>query len=417
MQTRHARFVWITDDRDRPPREPLAAWLAQRPSDPQAVAVGLLDATAEVTLQPPAEVDALAVVDTGPTDAGSATATRTGADDVVDLHEPEARWRERLARLVDLAAMRREARRRRATAAVFNARGPAVAPASERPPVLFVGPAGGDQLQVVDALSGWTVPAYAETTAHAARHLEQGRYTAVVVTGVADASALEATLVPLARVEGPSAPSFVVVRPARAGFDQELAFRLGAHEVLEPGLAVDLVQRRLTRAVREAALRAALREHDAFAGALDPLTGRLEHGAFHAHVQELLHPDPPSRAALVALRLDGLDQLNRDVGFAAGDRCLAAVGHGLARSVRAGDVVARVDGAGFAVWVETIDDAALTELAARLEARVRRDTAGEMGPAVHVRIGWARPEPGDDALALARRARDAARRTLLRAAG
>jgi diguanylate cyclase (GGDEF)-like protein len=134
-------------------------------------------------------------------------------------------------------------------------------------------------------------------------------------------------------------------------------------------------------------------------------------------VQELLRPDPPSRAALVALRLDGLDQLNRDVGFAAGDRCLAAVGHGLARAVRAGDVLARVDGAGFAVWVETIDDAALAELAERLEARVRRDTAGEMGPAVHARIGWARPEPGDDALALARRARDAARRTLLRAAG
>jgi diguanylate cyclase (GGDEF)-like protein len=343
---------------------------------------------------------------------------RTGADDLIDLGEPEARWAQRLARLVDLGAMRREAARRRTTAAAFRNRVPgAPPPATERPPVLFVGAAGGDQLQVVDALSGWTVPAYAETTAHACRHLERGLYTAVVVTDIADYATLDATLTPLVAVEGPSAPSFVVVRPPHADYDATGADRLGAHEVLERGLPVDLIQRRLVRAVQEAALRVELREHQAFAGALDPITGRLEHGAFHAHVQELLRLGVHPHAACIAIRLDGLDALNREAGFAAGDRTLAAVGHALGRCVRAGDVVGRVDGAGFALWIEPIADEALTELARRIEERVRRDTVGDAGPPVRAHIGWARPEPGDDAIALARRARDAARRTLLRAAG
>jgi GGDEF domain-containing protein len=85
--------------------------------------------------------------------------------------------------------------------------------------------------------------------------------------------------------------------------------------------------------------------------------------------------------------------------------------------VRADDVVGRVDGAGFAVWIEPIADAALADLAARIEERVRRDTVGDVGPPIRARLGWARPEPGDDAIALGRRARDAARRTLSRATG
>ncbi|MFP4360120.1 MAG: diguanylate cyclase domain-containing protein [Alphaproteobacteria bacterium] len=418
MEPRYARYVWLTDARALPPPKPLAAWLAGRTPDPDAVTVGLVDAGAEGVSGGTRGVDALAVVDTGLSPAGLTATVRAGADDLIDLAEPEDCWRRRLARLVDLAAMRREAVRRRTTAAAFRnrARG-ALPPATERPPVLFVGAAGGDQLQVVDALSGWTVPAYAETAAHACRHLDRGLYTAVVMTDIADAATLEATLTPLVAVEGPSAPTFVVVRPAPADYAAEHAIRLGAHEVLERGLPGDLVQRRLVGAVQAAALRVELREHQAFAGALDPITGRLEHGPFHAHVQELLRLGVHPRAALVAVRLDGLDDLNREAGFAAGDRALAAAGRGLARCVRAHDVVGRVDGAGFAIWVEPITEAALAALAARIEERVRRDTLGDVGPPIRARIGWARPEPGDDAIGLGRRARDAARRSLLRAAG
>lgn len=420
METRHARFVWLPDARGLAPPEPLASWLAERTPDPDAVAIGLVDARGgpDSDVVTSERVAACAVVDTGLTAGALAATTRSGADDLIDLGEPERRWRHRLTRLVDLAAMRREAARRRTTAMAFRHRVHGTKPPTiERPPVLFVGAAGGDQLQVVDALSGWTVPAYAETPTHACRHLDRGLYTTVVVSDIAEGAALDATLTPLAAVEGPSAPSFVVVRPSGADYAAELAFRLGAHEVLEPGTPVDLIQRRLVRAVQEAALRLELREHYAFAGAHDPVTGRLEHGAFHAHVEELLRLGAHPRAALVAVRLDGLDAVNREAGFAAGDRVLGAAGHGLGRCVRAGDVVGRVGGAGFAIWVEPVGDDGLTALAARLEERVRRDTVADAGPPVCARIGWARPEPGDDAIALGRRARDAARRTLLRAAG
>jgi GGDEF domain-containing protein len=417
MEPRHARFVWLTDARGLAPPEPLATWLAGREPDPDGVTVGLLDAGSGGVTETSPRLGALAVVDVGLSPAGLAATMRAGADDLIDPSEPAARWRQRLAHLVDLAAMRREAARRRATAAIFRHRVHAAPPpVRERPPVLFVGRAGGDQLQVVDALSGWTVPAYAETVAHACRHLDRGLYTAVVVTDIAGAGALAAALGPLVAIEGPSAPSFVVVRPADAEYGAEHAFRLGAHEVLERDLPGDLIQRRLVRAVQEAALRVELREHRAFAGAIDPITGRLEHGAFHAHVQELLRLGAHPRAALVAVRLDGLDEVNREAGFATGDRALAAAGHGLGRCVRAGDVVGRVDGAGFAVWVEPIAEPGLADFAARVEERLRRDTVADAGPPIRARIGWARPEPGDDAIALSRRARSAARRSLLPAA-
>ncbi|NBB71123.1 MAG: diguanylate cyclase [Alphaproteobacteria bacterium] len=420
MEPRHARFVWLTDGRRLPPPAALADWLAALAPDPDAVPIALVDARAGDDPRAGAETrfEALAVVAGGLDPGGLAATMRYGADDLIDLADGDARWHHRLARLVDLASMRREAGRRRATAAAFRHRAQGTPPAvNERPPVLFVGAAGGDQLRVVDALSSWTVPAYAETAAHARRHLERGLYTAVVLSDLADAATLEATLAPLVAVEGPSAPTFVVVRTRASTYGAETAHHFGAHEVLEPNLPVDLVQRRLVRAVHEAALRVELRDQHAFAGALDAVTGRLEHGAFHAHVEALLRAGVHPRAALVAVRLDGLDEINREAGFAAGDRALAAAGRGLARCVRASDVVGRVDGAGFALWVEPLGDDGLATLAARVEERVGRDTGGDAGPPLHARIGWARPEAGDDAITLARRARDAARRTLLRAAG
>jgi len=85
--------------------------------------------------------------------------------------------------------------------------------------------------------------------------------------------------------------------------------------------------------------------------------------------------------------------------------------------VRAVDLVARIGGASFAVWVEPLPEEALPILALRLQRCVHAATAGEAGPAVSARVGWARPKAGDDAIALTRRARTAARRTLLSATG
>lgn len=419
MEPRHARFLWLAGTRGLGPPEPLASWLGERTHDPDAVGVALVDArTSEETPAREIAGEALAVVAEEPNARALELTMRSHADDLIDLTEPAAGWRRRLVHLADLAQMRREARRRRASATAFHNRPHAVAPpAVERPPVLFVGAAGGDQLRVVDALSGWTVAAYAQSTPHACRHLENGLYAAVILSDVHTPAALEAALAPLTAIEGPSAPSFVVVRARDAVFDVDHAFALGAHDVLDADLEVDLVQRRLARAVQDAALRIELREHEPFAGARDRVTGRVGHGAFHTHVEALLRAAPHPGAALVTVTLDGLDAVNREAGFAAGDRALAAAGHGLVRVIRPVDYLGRIGGATFAIWMESMPDAALPDLAARLSARIRRDTLAEAGPPLAPRVGWARPEPGDDATALTRRARDAARHTFLRAAG
>jgi len=419
MDPRHARFVWLTSRHGAVPPEPLASWLADRSADPDAVVVGLIDTWADDPLPMATErPTATAVVATGVAEAALTQTLRLGADELVDLSEPQERWRRRLAYLGDLAAMRREAVRRRNTASAFRNRvRSAPPPATERPPILFVGAAGGDQLAIVDALVGWTVAAYAQSVNHARRHLETGIYAAVIITDVAAAEALEATLAPLVAVEGPGAPSFVVVSPRDATFSAEYAFAMGAHEVLERALPCDLLQRRRARAVQDAALRLDLREQTAFADARDVVSGRVDHGAFHAHLDGLLRTAPHPSAALVAVVLEGLDEVNREAGYAAGDRAIGAVGHALARGVRAVDLVGRLGGGAFGIWIEPASDADLEALASRLQQRVRVAVTGDAGPALTGRIGWARPEPGADALALGRRAKAHARRTLLRAAG
>jgi GGDEF domain-containing protein len=228
---------------------------------------------------------------------------------------------------------------------------------------------------------------------------------------------LERALVPLIAAAASGVPAFVVMRSLGAAFTSEDAFALGADEVMEATLPRDLVRYRLRRSLREAELRRRLRADATFAAATDPVSGRLGHGAFHAIIADALRATPfPARGALVAITLDGLDAVNRDVGFAAGDRAIAAAGVASAREVRAEDCVGRLGGATLGIWLGDISDADVISLGERVQAATRRAWLEGDGPPLDARIGWARPSVGDDALTLSRRARAEARRTLLRMA-
>jgi diguanylate cyclase (GGDEF)-like protein len=359
-------------------------------------------------------IDGFAVVATNADGAAIDLASRLGAADLVDYGEAAALWQHRLASLSTFALLKRETRRRReAAVAYFNRPTAAPEPLTVRPPVLFVGRPGPHKLAAVDALTGWSVAAYAETSAHARRHLETGVYAAVMLTDIVSVEDLDRQLVPLAAVEGPGTPSFVVFRQRDAAFTAADAHDRGAAEVLEWSLPRDLMQRRLATAIEAASLRHDLRDDAAFAAAVDPISRRLGHSAFHVYLQDqLVHASP--RAAFLALALDNLDTINREAGFAAGDRALAAAGHALSRGVRAEDATGRLDGASFGVWFADIGDADMAQVARRLQRRVVRAWSGDAGPPLTARIGWARASAGEDALALTRRARAEARRALLR---
>lgn len=102
--------------------------------------------------------------------------------------------------------------------------------------------------------------------------------------------------------------------------------------------------------------------------------------------------------SVLSIRVDDFNVVNDTLGYAASDQLLRGVGTRIQASVRAGDTVARMGGDEFAILVED-----RPEVAAQVAKRVARafDTALDIADNrvyVHLSIGVATAQPGDDAL-------------------
>ena len=430
MVPRRARFIWFADlDASLPPPA-LRPWLDDGDGDPAAARVLLIPDRGGAWADAPAPERgqrwAAALVAARP-ELGSATrAVSLGADDVVALDEGEAMIAARLRRLAASAVLRRETHRRRRVAESFQPAAPGAVrrrvdrAASMRPAVLFVGAAGGDQLQAVNALGGWHVAAYAETLDHAIRHLAGGDYRAVVISGVTDPAALGALFGYIAdRGGAPPIPSLVLLRPEAAAYTAAQVIAAGADDVISPNDPQDLIHQRLTRAIDDAARRAELRLNQGLEVAIDPVSGLPGYSAFHAYATDRLEQADVAGSVVLVIELDGLDQLNLRRGFVAGDRALAAAGAALSGRLRAEDLIGRIGGAAFAVWVDHVGVEAVPALAARLTDAVRRAAVGDDVEGLTARGGWAIPQIGvQTAVSLSQEARRQARRQdALRAVG
>ena len=118
----------------------------------------------------------------------------------------------------------------------------------------------------------------------------------------------------------------------------------------------------------------------------DPLTGLLNRRSFD---QTLLESAARSERygwpfALALLDLDHFKALNDRLGHAAGDKVLRAVGTELRRSLRSGDVAARVGGDEFAVILAQGDVVTVRALVDRLDRGVREVDLGKIGLSVGV---------------------------------
>jgi diguanylate cyclase (GGDEF)-like protein len=127
-------------------------------------------------------------------------------------------------------------------------------------------------------------------------------------------------------------------------------------------------------------LAAARAVHDAERRAVvDPLTGlrnRREFesvlAAYQGEGQRTPVTLPPPAAALVYVDLDRFKQLNDTLGHAAGDAALKHVARLLEKAVRDGDLVARIGGEEFAVWLPRTPLVEGVEVA----ERIRQSVAG-----------------------------------------
>ena len=140
---------------------------------------------------------------------------------------------------------------------------------------------------------------------------------------------------------------------------------------------------------REALDRALLALFDSVTGDLterarrDPLTGLLNHQAFHAAVAEETARARRyrGRVALVAFDLDGFKTTNDTDGHAEGDRLLRAFAAALARTIRASDRAGRLGGDEFAALLLQADTRAVHAFLDRLSGRLPRGVSTSSGVA------------------------------------
>ncbi|MCK6449929.1 MAG: sensor domain-containing diguanylate cyclase [Alphaproteobacteria bacterium] len=154
--------------------------------------------------------------------------------------------------------------------------------------------------------------------------------------------------------------------------------------------------------------------------ATDPLTDLLNRRAFAEKLEKrvALAAAQERGGALLYIDLDHFKQINDRGGHAAGDSALRAVATLLRRSGRAADLVARIGGDEFALWMDDVDGVAARKRAERIMAAVGGLTPAspEGLPRLGMSIGLALFDPrrGEAADALVRRA-DAAMYTSKRA--
>jgi diguanylate cyclase (GGDEF)-like protein len=192
----------------------------------------------------------------------------------------------------------------------------------------------------------------------------------------------------------------LVVEAARDGGDASAAVLAHARERESLGFASGevaaellglgrVLERRGERRAREALDRALLVLFESVTGDLaerarrDPLTGLLNHQAFHAAVaaETARARRYRGRVALVAFDLDGFKRTNDTEGHPEGDRLLRAFAAALARTIRESDRAGRLGGDEFAALLLQADSRAVHAFLDRLTRRLPRGVSTSAGAA------------------------------------
>lgn len=137
----------------------------------------------------------------------------------------------------------------------------------------------------------------------------------------------------------------------------------------------------------------------------DSLTGLANRRAFDGEVGRRIASLSRSGGlgVLMVIDLDNFKTLNDSFGHAAGDRALAMLGTMLTTATRGHDVVARIGGDEFSVWLEGCTRSGAERVAMTLRQNIAAQAVLEMGLTLSIGMAALRG-PGDDLTALFKRA-------------
>ena len=373
------------------------ALMAQIKADPETRHLPLIAAT----MDDPAVVAAYALA--------------LGADDIFSLPIEDAELYARIRALSRLAALEIELRRRQLVQAAFGAgawRPARGVPAIDRIGILLIGPAGGDQVQVMSALGGAATAAYAETADAALERLRRGDLDVAVITAARDTGETE-HLCAAIRSEAQlfDLPVLMVGRPENFA-DRTTPFRWGVSDVLFQPFHPEILRLRVNGWVRQQRLRRRLRG-DLGDGSVPATTDRLTrlygHGFVHGYVNQLIRHGADLALAVVSFGVVKMDRINQAYGYAAGDRVLAQLGALLARAGRAEDLPARFGDDRFCIVINGAsaqDARAVGERIAAMVTQTPLDIGDGQAVGVELRIGVSVLGSGDHAGSLIHRAFD-----------
>lgn len=112
----------------------------------------------------------------------------------------------------------------------------------------------------------------------------------------------------------------------------------------------------------------------------DPLTNLLNRRALETHYAALMAPQGSDCGALLLVDLDHFKSVNDTYGHAVGDELLICVADTITRTLREGDLVARIGGEEFAVLLPDTSEHGAYVIAERLRKAIRKGARPNTAP-------------------------------------
>jgi diguanylate cyclase (GGDEF)-like protein len=340
-----------------------------------------------------------------------------GAADVLALPLADAELFARIRALARLAAMETEHRRRAGILVEFGiAEVPdrPRMPIKERVEILLIGPPGPEQIQVMGALGQAATIAFAETADQALERLLHQEHDLVIITGFADPRALQRLCGAIRDDSVLFDLPILLIGHARQLPAHALPFEWGVSDVLFLPFDPGVLRLRVHGWIHQQQLRRRLRGIFGLRplpSVVDGLTRLFSHGFAYSYLNAMIVEATRTATplAVAGFVLDRLDLINREHGYAAGDRALAEVGRTIARSCRAEDLPARVGGDRFVIVVKNAGTGEAQRVTERIRAVVDHTAVpvgGQRRLRLDLRAGFTELGRGDDAPALIERAFD-----------